>query len=300
MTANIGSATASSAPPIGSEPATCRVVVFGHVEDPTEFKQILTERAGLHSDDAMAAARKVPGILPMRLSRAEARAVVDQANQSGFRAISLPEAAVPRLDRAETIHHVRCQPEGLELLEIHGRSKRLIPWSDLSLLSAGCVPCEDGQRFSAEPQVVVHAAPNPHRAAIEAGRREGLVLWIACERPRNVYRLIHNQLNYEYLGTSKTASATQNFRLFVNDLAQRARQVYLTPATRAFLRHDLQRHFEFHSVDELRDDTAFHILVLRNCLGSADADTKSRAYEAPSTANPLTAKVTGNDDHESH
>ncbi|HUE13186.1 MAG TPA: hypothetical protein VMR25_03375 [Planctomycetaceae bacterium] len=261
----------SRAPLDAGESENFRVVVFGHTDDPAQFNQILIECAGVHRDDAMTAARMVPGILPMGFSQAAAQAVTERAGQEGLFAISLRETAIPRLDHAETIHHARCQPEGLELVDIHGRRTRLVLWPDLSLVSVGCVPLEDGQRFSAEPQVVLHAAPNPHRVAPEMGRREGLVLWIVCGRPGNVYRLLHNQMNYEYLGPRKVASATRNFSIFIEDLARLAPQTFLTPATRAFLHHGLRRHFEFHTADELRNYTAFHILVLRHISPAVEA-----------------------------
>jgi hypothetical protein len=273
--------TPGPAPSDESETEHFRVVVFGHVDDPTELKQILTECAGVHPDDAMTAASLVPGILPMRFSRDVAQAVTDQVGRRGIRAIWLPEAEIPRLDHAEMIHYARCQPHGLELLDIHGRLKRLVRWPDSSLLSVGCVPLEDGRRFSAEPQVVVHAAPNPHRAGTETGRRDGLILWTACERPEKVYRLIHNQMNYEYLGPRKSASATRNFGLFMEDLVRQAPQAFLTPATRALLQHGLRRHFEFQSADELRNYTAFHILVLRGLSPAADAVRKRAPAPVP-------------------
>jgi hypothetical protein len=68
-------------------------------------------------------------------------------------------------------------------------------------------------------------------------------------------------MNYEYLGSRKTPSATRNFRLFVEDLVQRIPSAYVTPATRAFLEHGPPRHYEFDSTDQLRRYTVFHLLI---------------------------------------
>jgi len=253
----------------GGNPTSCeqsdtrkfRVVVFGHIEDADELKQILIESAGLHRDDAASAVRTVPGILPLKVPEGAARSVADELGRHGIRAICLPETEIPRLDRAEIIHHAGCQQQGLELFDMRGERMCVIPWSHVSLLSVGSVRQEDGQRYSAEQQVVLHAAPNPYQAVVEKAQHNVLVLWIACERPGMVFRLVHNQMNYEYLGARETTSATQNFCLFVADLVQMAKQSYLTPATRAFLNHGFRRQFEFHSADELQNYTAFHIVV---------------------------------------
>jgi hypothetical protein len=103
-------------------------------------------------------------------------------------------------------------------------------------------------------------------------------LWLACERPWTVYRIVHNQMNYEYLDERKTDSATRNFTLFVDDLSQHAPQAYLTPATRAFLRRDHQRQFEFQSPGDLRDGTILHLLLMR-FISSAGASRTSMVSE---------------------
>ena len=258
-----------------------RLVVFGHMEDPDELRQILIESAGVHPDDAVTAVHTLPGIVPLRLSKDIARSVADEVNRRGIRAIWLPETELPRLDHAEIIHHAGCQQQGLEMFDLHGTRTRVVPWPDVCLLSVGCVPLDDGRCYSAEPHVVVHAAPNPHGAMVEKAHRDGLVLWIACEHPWTVYRLVHNQINYEYLGARETTSATQNFSLFVEDLCRLAHRAYLTSATRAFLNHGLRRHFEFHSTEELRDYTAFHILVMRGLPAAAATVPSVVAPAAP-------------------
>lgn len=193
----------------------------------------------------------------------------------------LPETELPRLDHAEMIHHAGCQQQGLEMFDVHGTRTRVVPWRDVCLLSVGSVPLVEGCRYSAEPCVVLHAAPNPHGAMVEKSHRDSLALWIACEHPWTVYRLVHNQINYEYLSARETTSATRNFSLLVADLFRLAPRAYLTSATRAFLNHGLRRHFEFHSAEELRDYTAFHILVMRG-LPTAAATVPSVGVPAAS------------------
>jgi hypothetical protein len=238
-----------------------RVAIFAHVDEPTDVTEVLTTCAGLHPDDAMRAAHLSPGLVPLHLTNEVAQAVVEQLQARGIRAVAIPQAHIPSLDQAVTIHQPHCAPDGLELFGIHGELKRRLPWADVSLLSAGSVPIEDGQRLPAEPQIVLHAAPNPHRAVTETTRRLGLFLWMVCEHPWQVYRFVHNQTSYGFLGARKTTSTTRNFNLFLEELASHAPYAYLTPATRALLHHGIRRHFEFHSSQELRDYTVFHLLA---------------------------------------
>jgi hypothetical protein len=280
MTVNEVSKSGSLALPGDPPEGNYRVVIFGDPEDVTVIKEILTESAGLHPDDAATAARMAPGILPGRFSREVAEAIAAQVDCRGIKAASLPENEIPKLDHAEIVHHARCQKDGLAVLGLRSELERLVPWSDVSLLSLGCVPIETIPRLPAEAAVVVHAAPNPHRASGGAAPHTGIELWLACVRPFAVYRIRHDQMNYEYLDERKTDSATRNFTLFVEDLSQYAPQAYLTPASRAFLRHDHQRHFEFPSVRELRDETTLHLLLMRFVSATTASGKSTVAVQA--------------------
>lgn len=247
-----------------------RVVVFGEPEDLTIVQESLSENAGLHRDDAMTSARLAPGVLPGHFAADVAQAVAAQIVRGGINALALPEADIPKLDHAEVIHHACCEDDGLMIFDLHGGLERGVPWRDLSLLSVGSVPMKAGHRLSAESAVVLHAAPNPHVSIVEPLQQSAIVLWLVCDRPWKPYRLVHNQMNYAYLGGRKPASATQNFAMFAEDLSRHAPQAYLTPATRAYLHHGLRRHYEFHSADELRSYTILHLLLMRQiCTGAA-------------------------------
>jgi len=280
MTVNEPSESRNSELPDGDPKGDYRVAVFGAPEDVTVIKEILTVSAGVHPDDAATAARMAPGILPGRFSREVAEAVAAQVGRRGIKAVSLHEAEIPKLDHAEIVHHARCQTDGLVVLGLHAELERRVPWSDVSLLSVGCVPVETVPRLSADTAVIVHAAPNPHQVSAGATPHTGMELWLACQRPWTIYRIIHNRMNYEYLDERKTASATRNFTLFVEDLSQHAPQAYLTPATRAFLRHDHQRHFEFQSPGDLRDETILHLLLMRFISSAAASETSAVSVPA--------------------
>jgi hypothetical protein len=68
-------------------------------------------------------------------------------------------------------------------------------------------------------------------------------------------------MNYEYLGPEKNDSATHNFRLLLEELLRRAPRAYVTPATRSFVEHGPLSKWQFESSDDLREYTAFHLLI---------------------------------------
>jgi hypothetical protein len=240
-----------------------RVVVYAPVDDRDAFTEILVQVGKIHFDDAVIAARWAPGILPARLSKDSAEAVAERIERQGIRAGAIAESEVPNLSDAETLHYLRCPSECLEVVGLHGETRRLIPWPDASLISLGALRKDRDPRLLPEPLVFDHEAAARREARSDFAPPGGMHLWLVCERPTSIYRLRHNQMNYAYLGQRMTTSATANFGQLVEDLAKYATTAYLTPATHAFLRNELARRFEFQSEDELRDYTAFHLLMSR-------------------------------------
>ena len=70
-------------------------------------------------------------------------------------------------------------------------------------------------------------------------------------------------MNYEYLSDRKTGSATQNFRLFIEDLVSQSPETAVTPSTRAYRDHGLLKDYEFPSSDALQRYTVFQRLLAR-------------------------------------
>jgi hypothetical protein len=79
-------------------------------------------------------------------------------------------------------------------------------------------------------------------------------------------------MNYEYLGSRKTDSATHNFGQFVEDLLAKAPAAYVTPAARAFVEHGPQSQYEFDLTDQLRQYTLFHLLLRLRAQAAAPQD----------------------------
>jgi hypothetical protein len=226
-----------------------RVVVYAPYQDGARLGEILVHTGHVQTEDAVAAARVTPGILRPRLSKQLAQAVVAEIELQGTKAGILPESDVPILDEPETLYYLRCPLDGLEVVGLHGEMRRLVRWTDLCLISLGVMR---QAQSGAAPQAQSHSAPPG-----------AIFLWLVCERPPIIYQLRHNQMNYAYLGQRLTTSAAANFALLLDDLVQHATAAYLTPATQAFRAHELSGKFEFGSDDELRDYTAFHLVVSR-------------------------------------
>ncbi len=263
------SAPADSAPADSALPSTSanaaahRVVVFAAPDDPYALRDVLMKSLGLNAIDAQVHAHAVPGVLPDHLTQQQADALAQAILELGINAAAMPHDEIPDLRESEMVHHARCRETGLEIVEIHGDSECIVPWSDLKLISLGYVPGEQSHRYPADSATVFSTAPNSHCLPLDVPALSGPEVWMIRDNPFHAYLIDHSEMNYEYLGDRKTESATSNFRLFMDDVLQHAPRTYLTPATRAFRQQGLLRHYGFHSVDELRRYTVFHLLVMR-------------------------------------
>ena len=247
-------------------PGYC-VVLFSLPDDPHEMRDMLVKTLGLHPSDAQIAVRSSPGVLPMRLEQAQAAALVSSAAELGVAAAALPESEVPDFEHGEIVHHLRCVEEGIEVIDFHGRSTDLVPWSCLRVMSIGHVSGERTSDFLVEPSATSGLAPRLRFPPTDSAVHTGLEAWLVRGNPWAGLRINANQMNYEYLGDRKTDSASKNFGMFIADVLHRTPLIYLTPASRAFLEHSLVRHYEFHSADELRRYTQFHAILAQQTAG---------------------------------
>lgn len=238
-----------------------RVAVFATPWDLDELSELFERHLHLHPTDARIHAHAVPGLLPDRLTREAAETLASAIGSLGLGCHVFHQKEVPDLDDAETVHHARCTDAGLEIFDIKGESERVVPWSDVELLSIGDVP-NDPQRIYQAPEMrSLLAAPTPPVSTHVIPTGTGPEAWISTRGGRQLFRIEHEHMNYEALGEQKTLSSARNFRTFITDLAGRIPQAYLPPATRAFLEHGLVRHFLFHSREEFGRYTQFHILL---------------------------------------
>jgi hypothetical protein len=244
------------------DPTLYRIAVFATPDDRTELASVLREQLNLLPTDAAIQARNLPGVLPERLPLAQAQRVSEGIREHGLHAEAFPANSIPELHPCETPHHLRWPAEGLQLCDLQGRVEHTIPWADIELVSLGQISTMAMGPGAIPPIVTVSAGghPVPHRDT-HSRHSSGLEILILSRNPRRVLRLDQKRLNYEFLGDRRSDSAANNIRLFLAELAQLAPGTYLTPATTAFLSHDVLSRYEFGSFEELERRTVLHALI---------------------------------------
>jgi type II secretory ATPase GspE/PulE/Tfp pilus assembly ATPase PilB-like protein len=246
-----------------------RVVLFGTPDDAAALRDVLVAKLGMHPTDAMIHARQAPGILSVSLSQGAAEQFAQVANETGLHAEAVAQRDIPDLAHPESVHHARVLDAGFSIIELHGNEEMIISWSDIELLSVGRVPQESHHAVIADESITAAHRTSTAGSSYPAAGPE---LWLVRRDPVRAFRVSHQRMNYEYLGSRKTDSATHNFRLFVEDMLSKAPQAYITPATRAFVGHGPQRHYEFVSTDELREYTLFHLLLRLRAEATTSAE----------------------------
>jgi hypothetical protein len=250
-------------------PRDSRVVVYAAPDDPADLGEVLTRVLGLHPTDALLHARYAPGLFPDLLTAETARRLAESISAMGVLAAVIPDTEVPDLDEGEIVHHLRCAAHGLEVLELHGRTEHVIPWTSVELISVGQVPLETTRHFASSDMNTVRSGRRTSPSTVETSLSPGPEAWIICANPSRALRIDHKRMNYEYLGERKSDSATANFRLFLEDLVARAGHAYRTPATRAFLQHGSVADYSFESAGELQRATVLHLLLHRQARPQA-------------------------------
>jgi hypothetical protein len=254
--------TAESPQPAGDY----RVAVFATPWDRDELGKLLERQLQLHPTDANIHAHSVPGLLPDRLPREAAETLASAIGSLGLTCHVFHQKEIPDLDDAVAVHHARCTDAGFEVFDYKGESERVVPWADFELLSIGDVPGEASHHFQFPVIRALHAAPTPTMPPITTPDSTGPEAWLSASGSAGLFRIEHEQMNYESLGDRKTMSAACNFRTFISEVAARIPQAYLPPSTRAYLEHGFVRHFLFHSREEFRRYTQFHILLRHRLL----------------------------------
>jgi hypothetical protein len=241
----------------------CCVTLFSRGEDPDALAGVLAETLGLNRIDAKIRAAHVPGILPDRLTRETADSVVAAVHRIGISAATFARSEIPCLDHPVVVHHASCGSEGLEILGLRGVRTSLVRWPDLEFVSVGHVPLETAHHSNAESLVVVHSAPHSFEETLDQPILSGPECWIIARRPERIFVLNHNRMNYEYLESRMTGSATANFKELLNDLVHYGRAAYFTPATHAILKHGPAHSFTFSDTDQLKRATLVQFLLHR-------------------------------------
>ncbi len=269
--------------PETSDNASYHIVVFAAPDDPHDLAAVLADVLGIHRTDAMIHSRLVPGILPEHLSSDEARRLTAAVNELGLHAECVPTHEIPSFGHGESVHHVRCHAAGVDVFGLRGELEDCVPWNEIELVCVGVVPQETTKHFLTNEMATLSAARRTSHAPLEVALTAGPELWLVRRNPFHAYRVDHKRMNYEYLGTRKTDSATVNFRLFMDDLLRNVPHAYVTPSTRAFLMHGPERLYQFDTAEHLQRYAEYHYLAHQRAAKPAAACAAASDAPEPAT-----------------
>lgn len=233
------------------------IVIYNAPTDPHVVAAILMDVIGLSPTDALIHARSAPGVLPDRVTAAQAELLIQRFSAIGLSAEVIDVADLIDFHAPEIMHQARLEAQGLVFATDHGSG--LVPWNMLRVISAGQVPLETTTRLNPGENQMFVAARRSRPPAHVTTLPPTMELWlIGNQKP---IRLDQTRMNYEVLGDEKTDSSTENFRRFLTHLTERATTAHVTPATKAYLQHGSALEYMFHSADELQRVTQLQTLL---------------------------------------
>jgi hypothetical protein len=277
---------------VGAPQAVFGVVIFGLPAEREALLRALRRELKLNGVDGRIQLHHLPGMLPERLSRADAERVAAAVRAVGADAGVLSADEWPDFGHAPTVHHVRCAECGLEIASLSGTSAELIPWRNVSLISVADVPLGGVQHFVAPRTAVIRATPRIKEAGLE-GLLRGAEMWIVCNGPFRAFRINHREMNYEYLGGRLSSSSAVNFELLLNDIVEHAPQARLTRTTQAFVQHAHAHQWRYASAEEHRQQVELEAARMKTPAVEQPSTTDSSRKEALMTALPIASSPTG-------
>jgi len=227
-----------------------RVLILSTPDDPAELTSKLMSHLELNKIDARILQHNLPGLIPNPLTAEKAEALCGAVHEVEGYGISISAEEIPDLSQPTRPHHLACSDEGLAIYNLQGEVDSIILPEDLELLSIGALPTEKAHH-EVENQTLLHTSSGPRTTQIDLPTMMGAEAYLIAKNPFRVFLINHNEMNYEYLDDRKASSATTNFKLFTDDLIAMARELYMTPASRAFTNHGLLNHYRFDSPESL-------------------------------------------------
>ncbi len=106
-----------------SEPVAhmdARLAIFSLPGDRDSILRVFEQRLGMNRIDARTRLHHLPGLLPESYDAEIARTACTQLEQLGATVTVVRAAEVPDLKHSTTLHHARCKPEGLVILNLAG------------------------------------------------------------------------------------------------------------------------------------------------------------------------------------
>jgi hypothetical protein len=250
-----------------------RLVVFEAVDDPQGVRDLFCKVTGIHPTDAMQWVARVPGVWPRPLPEAETRTLLDGLYEYGVPAEAWRTDQFPEIVPPRTIHTAACLPEGFRVQGLRGEPTHWVPWDRIDLVSAGRIDTEDVFRKASPPAWTSALAVGLRAITLRVGRppdrskrasrllRDPVGEVIIIRRdPLIAFRVVENQMNYAYLGDRLSPKASENFPVFLADLAARAEQADVTPPTRTILERKDPAESAFPSSQALLDYSTHRLL----------------------------------------
>ncbi|MEW4489640.1 hypothetical protein AB1L42_16275 [Thalassoglobus sp. JC818] len=241
------------------------VIVQSLPKDRLPLHEILVENLKMHPTDALKKIHDLPGIVAVDLEQGTALKVARDFLSAGCRVTVASDETLPDLEHSPKLHHVRCHPDGFELVGLDGSKFAVLPWTSFAFLSVGMIPFSYNENPA--DRFTTASSPGPSsttkRASSLPKARE---LWITTHHPDRCFRIEEQEMNYEYLGERKSSSATTNFELLVRDIVKFAPHIALSSSARAYLNHNSILEYSFDSAEEYRRWVRAQIAIVRDLM----------------------------------
>jgi hypothetical protein len=246
-----------------TESAEYRVAIFARVKDPLELSRVFQQVLGTHPTDANIWTRHVPGILNESFTAEQSNLLVETLTGLGMRVSAVRREDIPDLHRSVLVHHARCELDGLLLIELHDHRLVTIPWNCIQMICVGEIPQDITRHYPPGVWCGLSAARPDHQTAIVTPLTPSLRTWIVCQPPYPILCVDHHFMNYEYLGTRRTDSSADNFRQFIQDIADHAPAAFLPESTCAYLEHTRPERYRFPNPDDFLRYATLESLLAR-------------------------------------
>ncbi len=207
--------------------------------------RILAKAESIIYADATRAVRQCCGILVTDLPLDEAKSICYELNAEGVGVFYMDQSKMYFPAAAMVINNGDCLDDGFYAQDMYGRAYPL-DWANIILISLGRVVERkagegptSGQSLTGtllDPSLRTDGFASVSSATRRVTEEEDLVLDIFSREPQKKhYRLRQKAFNYDYLGARLGTTASENFRLLVEDIVRFASQAYGNRGINAFL-----------------------------------------------------------------
>lgn len=236
-----------------------RIAVVSLPEEREAVLSLLKQSLGMNAVDAKIRIQQVPTVWPEQHSAEQAEAAAVQLRALGAVARAVPVAEIRQLN-GQTLHHVRCLPDGFVVVSLTGEAASPIPWQKLKLISVAEVGGLQHKTTGAFPDTTFRRQPMHAMPTASKSTEFGLEFWLLFAEPAALYRIDANLMNYEYLGERLKSSTPLNAKALFQDLVHFAPHAMLTPTAGKFADEKLRQ------TDRVASTHTHHDIVLARGL----------------------------------